>query len=82
MILDEPASSMDPVSEYEFNDLIRKLDKTIIIVSHRLTTTYFMDKIILLADGKIKEQGSHKELMARKGEYYSLYRTQAERYRM
>lgn len=82
LILDEPASSMDPVSEYEFNDLIRKLDKTIIIVSHRLTTTYFMDKIILLADGKIKEQGSHKELMARKGEYYSLYRTQAERYRM
>lgn len=82
LILDEPAASMDPVSEYEFNRLIRKLNKTLIIVSHRLTSTYFMDRIILLEDGRIKEQGNHKELMALQGEYCSLYRMQAERYRM
>ncbi|MCI8401052.1 MAG: ABC transporter ATP-binding protein [Lachnospiraceae bacterium] len=82
LILDEPASAMDPASEYEFNRMIKELNQTLLIVSHRLSTTWFMDQIILLESGRIREKGSHEELMARKAEYYGLYRLQAEKYRL
>ena len=73
---------MDPASEYEFNRMIKELNQTLLIVSHRLSTTWFMDQIILLESGRIREKGSHEELMARKAEYYGLYRLQAEKYRL
>ena len=82
LILDEPASAMDPAGEYEFNRLIRGLNKTLLIVSHRLTTTYFMDQIVLMKEGEIQEKGTHAQLMAQRGDYYQLYCMQAQKYQM
>ena len=80
LILDEPASAMDPAGEYEFNRLIRGLNRTLLIVSHRLTTTYFMDQIVLMKEGEIRERGTHAQLMAQRGDYYRLYCMQAKKY--
>ncbi len=82
LILDEPTASLDPMAEQE---LFRQFDqlrkgKTTVFVSHRLSSATTADKIILLKDGEIAETGTHAELMAKKGEYYTLFSTQAKRY--
>jgi len=82
LILDEPTASLDPMAEHEiFNqfDKLRK-DKTTIFVSHRLSSATTANKIIVLKYGQIVEMGDHQELMAKHGEYYTLFSTQAERY--
>lgn len=81
-ILDEPTAALDPVAENEFNNKIIKYSKNklLIIISHRLTTTRFVDKIIVLDNGEIKEIGSHSELILKKGIYSSLYSLQSEQY--
>ena len=82
LILDEPTASLDPMAEQEiFNqfDLLRA-DKTTIFVSHRLSSATTANKIIVLKDGEIIEMGDHQTLMAAKGEYYTLFSTQAKRY--
>lgn len=82
LILDEPTASLDAIAEQEvFNqfDNLRK-DKTTIFVSHRLSSATVANKIFVLSDGKIIEQGNHSELMKAKGEYYRLFSTQAKRY--
>ncbi len=82
LILDEPTASLDPMAEQEiFNqfDLLRK-DKTTVFVSHRLSSATIANKIIVLKDGRIIEQGSHRALMEKKGAYYTLFSTQASRY--
>lgn len=82
VILDEPASSLDVKSEYEvfnrFKDLVR--GKAALIISHRFSTVKMADRICLLKDGKIAEQGSHDELMEMDKEYAALYRKQADQY--
>ncbi len=83
LILDEPTASLDPMAEQQiFNqfDQLRK-DKTTIFVSHRLSSATVADTVLVLEDGKIEEMGHHTDLMARKGKYYQLFTTQAERYR-
>ena len=82
LILDEPTASLDPLAEQEiFNqfDALRK-DKTTIFVSHRLSSATVASKIIVLEYGELIEEGTHKELMAKKGKYYELFTTQASRY--
>lgn len=82
LILDEPTASLDAIAEQEiFNqfDLLRK-DKTTIFVSHRLSSATTANKIIVLKEGEIIETGDHQALMAQKGEYYTLFSTQAKRY--
>jgi ABC-type multidrug transport system fused ATPase/permease subunit len=82
LILDEPTASLDPMAEQEiYNqfDELRK-DKTTLFVSHRLSSATTADKIIVLKYGEIIEMGRHNELMAKKGEYYTLFSTQAKRY--
>ncbi|MGL5152360.1 MAG: ABC transporter ATP-binding protein [Clostridium sp.] len=77
-ILDEPTAALDPVSEsniYERFEAISK-NKTTIFISHRLGSTMLADKIFVIANGIIKEEGSHKELMEAKGEYFNMYETQ------
>lgn len=83
LILDEPSSALDPLSEYRLNETIRELadDKTIIFISHRLSTTRMADTIFMLEDGKVIEQGSHDELMSQNGKYAAMFLLQAEKYR-
>ncbi len=68
MILDEPSSALDPIAEYQLNHamLSATKDKTVIFISHRLSTTRLADRIIMLEQGRIVEQGSHSELLERR----------------
>jgi ATP-binding cassette subfamily B protein len=82
IILDEPSSALDPIAEYELNKAVTELsgDKTVIIISHRLSTTRFVDKIYMLESGKIIEQGDHEALLKQNGEYAEMFKAQAEKY--
>ena len=81
-ILDEPSSALDPIAETEVykNMLAMGKDKTIIFISHRLTTTVNADKIYLFDDGKIIEEGTHEELMAKDGLYRKMFVSQSKKY--
>ena len=78
LILDEATSSIDTETEKEVQSALLRLLKgrTSILIAHRLSTIVDCDCIIVLDKGQIKEQGSHKELMEKKGAYYSLYMDQ------
>lgn len=80
LILDEATSSVDSVTEHAVQEAIAKVtkDRTSFIIAHRLSTIVGADTILLVADGKIVERGTHKELMKKRGEYYSLYMRQFE----
>jgi len=80
LVLDEATSSLDSESEALIQDALKKLMKgrTTIVVAHRLSTIMQMDRIVVIEDGKIKEQGKHAELVkARKGIYQKLWQIQA-----
>lgn len=83
VILDEPSSALDPISEYNVNQSMLEAakDKTVVFISHRLSTTRNADRIIMLADGEIIEEGSHDELMKLNGKYAHMFNMQAEKYR-
>lgn len=82
IILDEPTSSLDPVSEYEVNKKILNLctEKTIVLISHRLSTVVDASIIYMFDRGEIIEQGTHQELMKKKGKYFEMFTTQAKLY--
>ena len=82
LILDEPTASLDPMAEQEIFDQFDSLrrDKTTIFVSHRLSSATTASKIIVLENGTIAEEGTHRELMDKHGKYYELFTTQAKRY--
>lgn len=76
LILDEATSSLDPASEQKVQATLNwfmKQDKTIIVIAHRLATIKHADKIILLKDGKLVEQGRHEELMMARGAYFEMW---------
>lgn len=77
-VLDEATSSIDVNTERMIQKAIENVlkDRTSFIIAHRLSTVKFVDRIVLIEDGGIKEMGSHKELMANKGPYYHLYMNQ------
>ena len=81
-ILDEPTSSLDPLSERNINKLLieKCQDKTIILIAHRLSTVVDSDRIVLIENGKIKEEGTHQELLALNGKYHEMFMTQATLY--
>jgi len=83
VILDEPTAALDPIAEAEvyenFDSLIG--DKTAIYISHRMSSCKFCDRIIVLDDGRIAEEGDHETLLAEDGIYANLYQTQAEYYK-
>lgn len=83
IIMDEPTSSLDPISEYNLNKTILEQckDKTVIFISHRLSTTVMADKIYMLEDGKIIESGTHKELLSKDGKYAELFKIQVSKYK-
>lgn len=82
IILDEPSANLDPISEYELNKAISDgcADRTVVFISHRLSTTRHADRILMLENGKIVESGSHDELMEQNGKYAYMFRLQAEKY--
>lgn len=83
IIMDEPSSALDPVAEYELNQAILRYaaDKTVIFISHRLSTTRMADRIYMFASGELKEVGTHDELMALGGQYAEMFELQAEKYK-
>ncbi len=82
VILDEPTAALDPIAEnklYEsYNEMMK--DKTTVFISHRLASTRFCSRILLVDHGKILEEGTHEELLEKKGKYYELFETQAKYY--
>ena len=80
LILDEATSSIDTVTEKAIQNAISVVIKgrTSLVIAHRLSTIVNADLILMVQDGKIVEQGTHKELLARKGSYYQLYMRQYE----
>jgi len=83
IVLDEPTSALDALAEAKVFQEIEKMasDTTMLIVSHRFATVRNADKIIVLEDGKISEQGSHEKLMTENGLYAKMFLTQAEGYK-
>ena len=83
LILDEPTSAIDAKAEYEIFEKVQKLqkDKTVIIISHRFSTVRNADRILVLDEGKIIEEGDHKTLMKKNGLYAELFNIQAQGYK-
>ncbi len=83
VILDEPSANLDPVAEYNLNQaMIEAADqKTVIFISHRLSTTVNADRIYVMENGRIIESGSHQELMDLNGTYAYMFNLQAEKYK-
>lgn len=82
MILDEPSSALDPIAEYQLNQTMLSAteNKTVIFISHRLSTTRLADRIIMLENGTIVEQGTHNELLEQNGKYAQMWKVQAGAY--
>ena len=82
LVLDEPTAAMDAEAEMQIFNHFRSLtqEKMVILISHRFSTVRMADKIMVIADGKISEQGSHEELMALKWRYAHLFNLQAAGY--
>lgn len=82
IILDEPSSALDPIAEYQLNHsmLGAAHNKSVFFISHRLSTTRLADKIIMLENGRIIEEGSHEELLEKDGKYAQMWRVQAGQY--
>jgi ATP-binding cassette subfamily B protein len=78
LLLDEATNSLDYRTEKNIYDNLKKMknDKIIIVVAHRLSSLADFDDIIVMYKGRVEERGAHKELMERKGVYYSLYKLQ------
>ena len=83
LILDEPTAALDARAEYEvflrFSELVQ--GRTAIIISHRFSTVRMADRIVVLRNGRVEEEGTHAELLALSGLYAELFRMQAEGYR-
>lgn len=82
VILDEPSSALDPIAEYNLNKEMNKMarEKSVIYISHRLSTTRDADRIYMLENGSIIEWGTHKELLDLNGKYAAMWNAQAGRY--
>ena len=82
VIMDEPSSALDPIAEYKLNRSIlhHTNDKTVIFISHRLSTTRIADKIYMFDSGRLVEEGSHSELLLQNGKYAEMFHVQSEKY--
>lgn len=82
MILDEPSAALDPISEDRIFEQLYHLSegKSSVTISHRLSNTTLADKILVIGDGHIIEQGSHFELLRQGGKYAELFHLQASKY--
>jgi ATP-binding cassette subfamily B protein len=83
LVLDEPTAALDARAEREVFERFAELTagKTALLISHRFSTVRMADRIVVLADGRIAEQGSHRDLLRRGGEYAEMFELQASSYR-
>ena len=82
IILDEPTAAIDPIEESRLYEMFTKLakSKTAIIVTHRLASAQLADRILVMEDGRIAEEGTHQDLMARNGLYAKMFKSQEQWY--
>lgn len=82
LILDEPTAALDAIAENEMYKMVNDLveDHTALFISHRLSSTQFCDRILFLENGKIAEDGTHDQLMRKKGKYAEMFDIQSQYY--
>ncbi len=75
LLLDEATSALDTETEYEIQESLIQMahGRTVMIIAHRLSTVVHADRIVVLEQGQIVEEGSHKELLAKEGRYAHLW---------
>ena len=78
LILDEATSALDNIAEALVQEAIEKIsaERTVIVIAHRLSTIINADRIVVLENGRVMEEGTHRELMERRGAYWNLYKSQ------
>ena len=83
IILDEPTAALDPIAEADMYNKYNEMTKgcTSVYISHRLASTRFCDRILLISNHKIAEEGTHEELLKLSGEYARLFEVQSKYYR-
>ena len=86
LLFDEPSSALDPISEEQVMKLIYNMASTTtttttIVIAHRLSSIRDMDRILVVDNGMIIEEGNHNQLMDKKGLYYQMWNIQAEKYK-
>ncbi len=81
-MLDEPTAALDAIAESRLYENYHQISsgKTAFFISHRLASTRFCERILLIEDGVIREEGTHNELLALKGRYCTLFEMQAKYY--
>lgn len=79
LVLDEATSSLDSITEHQIQAALDEAmaNKTVIVIAHRLSTIAHLDRVLVFSRGQIVEDGSHAELLARRGEYFQLWRRQS-----
>ncbi len=82
LLLDEPTAALDPIAESNIYEKYNQLSahKTSIFISHRLASTRFCDRIFLMEDGRIAEEGTHEELLKKAGSYAKMFEVQRQYY--
>ena len=82
LVLDEPTAALDPLVESQLYDRYRRFSegRTTLFISHRLASTRFCDRILLMEDGKAVETGTHEELLAAEGRYAWMFQVQSRYY--
>lgn len=82
IVFDEPTASIDPIEESNIINMIRTItkDKTSLIITHRMASIKFVDRVFVMKEGELIEKGSHEDLMNLRGEYFRLYESQKNNY--